>query len=205
MAKKKKEQCPYCGKMFTYLNRHKCKIKARVEGEEDEKSNAERRVERIEEKKKTVKRSLKKDEKDILTTIREKDGVFFEDLLKKTSKKRNQLEVIIDVLALKGKIKIRRELVNASWTKQLFAIKNYEGDVDVKDAKINKEKTDFIWDMFSRVPCFKCPFTSKCSETSQDQFNPKWCPWLTDWIEKSLDNQKYEINFDDIEQEIVES
>ena len=52
MAKKKKETCPYCGKSFAYLSRHKCKIKERIEGPTDEKSEVERRIERIEEKKK---------------------------------------------------------------------------------------------------------------------------------------------------------
>ena len=51
MAKKKKETCPYCGKSFAYLSRHKCKIKERIEGPIDEKSDVERRIERIEEKK----------------------------------------------------------------------------------------------------------------------------------------------------------
>ena len=42
MAKKKKETCPYCGKSFAYLSRHKCKIKERVEGGVEDKTEAER-------------------------------------------------------------------------------------------------------------------------------------------------------------------
>ena len=63
MAKKKKEVCPYCGKSFAYLSRHKCKIKEKVKGTADERSTVERRIERIEEKKKDLKRTLKRDEK----------------------------------------------------------------------------------------------------------------------------------------------
>ena len=47
MAKKKKETCPYCGKSFAYLSRHKCKIKERVEGVGEDKTESERRIERI--------------------------------------------------------------------------------------------------------------------------------------------------------------
>jgi len=68
MAKKKKETCPYCGKSFAYLSRHKCKIKERVEGPLEEKSDVERRIERIEEKKKEFNRILRKDEITVLST-----------------------------------------------------------------------------------------------------------------------------------------
>ena len=54
MAKKKKETCQYCGKQFAYLSRHKCKIKERLEGSEEDKTQVERRIERIEERKKPI-------------------------------------------------------------------------------------------------------------------------------------------------------
>ncbi|MFX1327432.1 MAG: hypothetical protein ACFE91_04725 [Promethearchaeota archaeon] len=197
MAKKKKEVCPYCGKSFAYLSRHKCKIKERVEGPTEEKSTIERRIERIEEKKKEFNRTLRKDEKIILNIINREKDMFFNELIEKSNKKRNELEEILELLALQSKIKMKRELVDASWTKHIFAID--EIDSKVKELKIDESRKDFIWNMFSRQPCFICPFRDKCNDTNLDQFNPQHCPWLTEWIEVSSKGEEYYINFDEIE------
>ena len=197
MAKKKREVCPYCGKSFAYLSRHRCKIKEHVEGPLEEKSDVERRIERIEEKKKEFNRTLRKDEKLILNIINREKDIFFDKLLELSNKKRNELEEILELLALQSRIKMKRELVDASWTKHVYAIE--EIDMKVKDLKIDKSREDFIWNMFSRQPCFICPFRDKCNETNLDQFNPKHCPWLTEWIELSSKGEDYNINFDEIE------
>ncbi len=197
MAKKKKEVCPYCGKGFAYLSRHKCKIKERVEGPTEEKSTVERRIERIEEKKKEFNRTLRKDEKFILNIINREKDIFFNDLIEKSNKKRIELEEILELLELQSKIKMKRELVDASWTKHIFAID--EIDSKVKELKIDESRKDFIWNMFSRQPCFICPFRDKCNDTNLDQFNPQHCPWLTEWIQVTSKGEEYNINFDEIE------
>ena len=203
MAKRKKEICQYCGKSFVYLSRHKCRIKERVEGSSDEKSEMERRVERMEEKKKVFNRTLRKDETMILSIINRKKELFFNDLLELSNKKRDELDQILDVLAMQSKIKLRRELVEASWTKRITSIE--EIDIKTKELKINKKQKSFIWNMFSRQPCFICPFREKCNETNSDQFNPYHCQWLTDWIEVSLEGKEYNVNFDEIESRLKDS
>ena len=198
MAKKKKETCPYCGKSFAYLSRHKCKIKERVEGGVEDKTETERRIERIEETKKQISRNLKKDEKMILNIIDRKKQLYFSELLEITGKKRDDLEDIIEVLELQSKIKTIRELIDSSWTKRINSIDEYE-EIKVNEIKVNKKKNDFIWDLFSRQPCFICPFIDKCNETNMDQLNPHHCPWLTEWVNISLEGKEYNINFDEIE------
>ena len=89
MAKKKREICPYCGKGFAYLSRHKCKIKERVEGPLEEKSDVERRIERIEEKRKEFNRTLRKDEKTVLNIINHEKDILFNRLMELSNKKRN--------------------------------------------------------------------------------------------------------------------
>ncbi len=197
MAKKKKETCPYCGKSFAYLSRHKCKIKERVEGPLEEKSDVERRIERIEEKKKEFNRNLRKDEKIVLSIINREKDILFNRLMNLSNKQRNDLEEILEFLVLKSKIKMKRELVDASWTKHIFALEEIE--TKLEDLKINKKRKDFIWNMFSKQPCFICPFRDKCNETNLDQFNPRHCPWLTEWIEIVSKGEDYNINFDEIE------
>ncbi len=197
MAKKKKETCPYCGKSFAYLSRHKCKIKERVEGSLEEKSDIERRIERIEEKKKEFNRNLRKDEKVVLSIINREKDILFDRLIELSNKQRNDLEEILEFLVLQSKIKMKRELVDASWTKHIFALEEIEAKF--KDLKINKKRKDFIWNMFSKQPCFICPFRDKCNDTNLDQFNPQHCPWLTEWIEILSKGEDYNINFDEIE------
>lgn len=196
MAKKKKETCPYCGKSFAYLSRHKCKIKERIEGPTDEKSEVERRIERIEEKKKEFNRALRKNEKVVLNIINREKVLYFNDLQKLSDAESNELEEILDILFLQSKINIKRELVEASWTKRINSIE--ELDVKVKAVKIDKDQKEFVWNMFSRQPCFICPFRGKCNDTNMDQFNPLQCPWLTEWIDIRSNDKEYNINFDEI-------
>ena len=198
MAKKKKEVCPYCGNSFAYLSRHKCKVKERVEGTEEEgKSDTERRMERIEEKKREQTRGLKKDERMVLNIISREKDIYFEGLLDITKKERIDLNRILNILSLQSKIIVNRELMEASWTKHITINETF--DIKIKDRKIDRNKNDFILEIFSHQPCLICPFMSKCNSTNLDQFNPTHCPWLSDWIESNLEGKIYNINFENIE------
>ena len=197
---KKKEICPYCGNSFAYLSRHKCKVKERVEGsEESDKLDVERRQERIEERKKEGKRSLRKDEKMVLRIISQEKDIFFHELLELTNKKQMELDIILNTLYLQSKIHINRELLEASWVKRITIIEKI--DVEVKELQVEREKNDFILDIFSYQPCLTCPFTGKCNNTNLDQFNPLHCPWLTQWVKTSLEGQIYKANFEEIQSE----
>ncbi len=197
---KKKEVCPYCGNSFAYLSRHKCKVKERLEGsEESDKSEIERRLERIEERKKEGSRSLRKDEKAVLRIINQEKDVFFFKLLELTNKKRIELDKIVNTLYLQSKIHINRELLEASWVKRITIIEKI--DLEVKEIQVEREKNDFILDIFSYQPCLTCPFTGKCNNTNLDQFNPLHCPWLTQWVKTSLEGQIYKANYKDLQSE----
>ena len=197
---KKKEVCPYCGNSFAYLSRHKCKVKERLEGsEESDKSDVERRLERIEDRKKEGSRSLRKDEKAVLKIINQEKDVFFFKLLELTNKKRLELDKIVNTLYLQSKIHINRELLEASWVKRITIIEKI--DVEVKELQVEREKNDFILDVFSHQPCLTCPFTGKCNNTNLDQFNPLHCPWLTQWVKTSLEGEIYIANFKELQSE----
>lgn len=196
MAKKKRETCPYCGKSFAYLSRHKCKIKEHVEGTVDEKTEVERRIERIEEKKKNYHRNLRKDERIVLNIINQEKDLFFNELQILTDKSRDDLETILEILSLQSKISIQRELVDSSWTKHITSIEDL--DIVVEELTIDKDNNGFIWEAFSHIPCFVCIYDTKCDSTNLDQFNPKHCQWLSEWIEANLEGREYIINFADI-------
>ncbi|MGV9171821.1 MAG: hypothetical protein ACOC44_10875 [Promethearchaeia archaeon] len=197
--KKKKEQCPYCGKMFVYLSRHKCKVKARLEAEVDQKSDAERRKERNEARKKTLARKLRKHEKEVLEIIKEKKEIEFRELQKKVGITYEELDDILEVLRLRDTIKVKRDLMQGSWTKLIRWNKKLGDEVELEEVKVNRKKKDFVWNLFRRTPCFICPFTEKCNDTNQDIFNPKHCPFLTRWIKVSMKGEKeFNINFEEI-------
>jgi len=205
MAKKKKEQCPYCGKWFVYLSRHKCKVKERMESQEEEKTTTERRIERIEERRKELTRSLKKQEKEVLEIINKEEDLLFNELVEKTDIERNKLDEIVDILALQSKIKVKRELIDASWSKHIFAIKELDDEgLESKEIKIDKSKPDWIWDKFSRQPCFICPFIEQCSDDNPDIYNPHHCPWLTEWIKMSLKGEEYTVDFEEYRDNLYE-
>ena len=119
-----------------------------------------------------------------------------------TGKNRNDLDDIIDILSLQSKIKVSRELVDASWTKHISYIE--EIDIDVKEIEIDKSNKNFIIEIFSYQPCLICPFANKCNDTNMDNLNPHHCVWLTEWIQASMRGEKYLINFDEIEAESIE-
>ena len=88
--------------------------------------------------------------------------------------------------------------MEASWTKHILLNESF--NVEIKETKIDKNKSDFILDIFSHQPCLICPFFSKCNKTNLDKFNPTHCPWLSDWIKISLEGNIYNINFEEKEE-----
>ncbi len=147
-------------------------------------------------------RDLNHEFQEVLSIITQKADVFFEDLVDITKKSRTDIEEILEVLALQSKIKVVRELVNASWTKHIFIVKDYDDEMQVKEIQIDQSDKGFIWKMFSKQPCFFCPFTDRCNEEATDYFNPHHCPWLSDWINASIEGREYLINFDEIQEKL---
>ena len=93
-------------------------------------------------------------------------------------------------------------MINATWTKNISLVENI--DLEVSELEIDKSKKDFILEVFSYQPCLTCPFANKCNDTNLDQFNPKHCPWLTDWINACIEGRKYIFNIEEIEEELID-
>jgi hypothetical protein len=144
MAKKEKQVCPYCGKEFVYLSRHKCKVKERMESKEDESTQKEIRQERVKERKRELTRKLNKDEQEVLDIINKERDLVFEDLREMVDIERNKLDEIIDLLELQSRIKVRRELISASWSKHIFSIEELEEDLKVEEIEVDKSKPDWL-------------------------------------------------------------
>jgi uncharacterized Zn finger protein (UPF0148 family) len=204
MAKKEKQVCPYCGKEFVYLSRHKCKVKERMESKEDESTQKEIRQERVKERKRELTRKLNKDEQEVLDIINKERDLVFEDLREMVDIERNKLDEIIDLLELQSRIKVRRELISASWSKHIFSIEELEEDLKVEEIEVDKSKPDWLWREFLKQPCFICPFIEQCSDDNPDIYNPNHCPWLTEWIELSINGEEYTANFDAYKEEYFE-
>jgi hypothetical protein len=202
MSKKKKEVCPYCGQEFLYLSRHKCKVRQRIESEDDD-TEQERQQARFDFRIKELSRKLKKDEISLLDLIRKEKELSLDDLKEKANIASDKLESILDVLELKSKIKIQRELTSASWTKYIFYIEEIEESISKKQDKVDIKKADFIWNLVWRVPCFLCPYINRC-DINQENFNPNVCVWFTDWVWYSLDKKMYQNPFEQVDEGFFE-
>ena len=89
----------------------------------------------------------------------------------------------------------RRELIEAAWTKRIFSIKDYKDVIDVADMQTNTDDKSFMWNIFSRSPCFRCIFHERCKVDNPNNFNPYHCSYLTSWIETSIKGEKFDIDF----------
>jgi hypothetical protein len=74
----------------------------------------------------------------------------------------------------------------------------------VEEIEVDKSKPDWLWREFLKQPCFICPFIEQCSDDNPDIYNPNHCPWLTEWIELSINGEEYTANFDAYKEEYFE-
>jgi len=161
----------------------------------------DRRQTRLDFIRKEITRKLKKNEVAVLEIIMKEGEIFIEELQKKANLSSDKLEKILEVLELKTKIKAQSELAEANWTKRILYAEEIS-KIPVKESKkkIDKRKDDFIWDVYSRMPCFLCVYIDRC-DNSQTKFNPYICAWLTDWIWHSLDKKDYQNPFKGMEED----
>lgn len=83
------------------------------------------------------------------------------------------------------KIRTSTVMYKSKWVKQLTKIDDY----GLKATKTSKS-TKMVWETMNDLPCFICPFSKKCNE-GQETYNPKTCPYLTDWLVTSLKGEEY--------------
>ncbi len=98
-------------------------------------------------------------------------------------------EVTITIRQLKKDSKVRTKLVmeDSRWITQVKKINDF-----AKDSQAEKERK-LAWEPLNDLPCFICPYTKKCDE-GQKQYNPRTCPWLTDWLICCINEEPYSAN-----------
>ncbi len=85
------------------------------------------------------------------------------------------------------KIQTRLVMEDSRWVLEIRKIEEY--GIDHSKKKVSK----LIWDTVNDMPCFICPFSSKCSE-GQELYNPKTCPYLTEWLMITINKEEYHNN-----------
>ncbi|WP_457558115.1 hypothetical protein [Candidatus Harpocratesius sp.] len=115
------------------------------------------------------------------------NSLVVDELIERFNLSRDEIDKSIKRLENKDPPKIRTNLVmyQSRWVKQITKIDDF--GINVK--KQNKSKK-LVWETINDLPCFICPFSKKCNE-GQKQYNPKKCPYLTDWIVSSINNEQY--------------
>ncbi|MCF2142061.1 MAG: hypothetical protein K9W44_18575 [Candidatus Lokiarchaeota archaeon] len=115
------------------------------------------------------------------------NSLVVDELIERFNLSRDEIDKSIKRLESKDPPKIRTNLVmyQSRWVKQITKIDDF--GITVK--KQNKSKK-LVWETINDLPCFICPFSKKCNE-GQKQYNPKKCPYLTDWLISSINNEQY--------------
>ncbi|MHA1796365.1 MAG: hypothetical protein DRO88_01210 [Promethearchaeia archaeon] len=128
-------------------------------------------------------------DKQILMTLTNAPNysLVMDELQEKLKISLEELEKSIKRLLAKDPPKIRTNLVmyQSRWVNQITKIDDF-GITPKKQTKTGK----LVWDTLNDLPCFICPYTKKCNE-GQKQYNPKKCPYLTDWLLCSIDGEPY--------------
>ncbi|MHA1610742.1 MAG: hypothetical protein ACTSYU_01710 [Promethearchaeota archaeon] len=128
-------------------------------------------------------------DKQILTALTNSpnNSLVIDQIVENLKFSEEDIEKSIKRLENKTPPKIRTKVVmyQSKWVNQLTKIDDY-GIKPVKTAKTNK----LVWDTVGDLSCYICPYARKCN-AGQEHYNPKNCPYLTDWLVSSISVETY--------------
>ena len=98
--------------------------------------------------------------------------------------------ITIAVRRLKEMTKVRTKLVmdESRWVTQVKKIHDYNDEQPQTDGK-----SSLKWEPYNDLPCYICKKKKKCDE-GQKQYNPRTCPWLSDWLLCCIKGEDYTAN-----------
>ncbi|MBN2157316.1 MAG: hypothetical protein JW776_14820 [Candidatus Lokiarchaeota archaeon] len=188
---KKKTQCPYCGKLYISLARHKCKLAPNSEMEEENphNTNSTNDMSRFSGKKKL---NYSEIDKEVLVLVKKNQEIYKDEILESLNIDEKLLVNSINRLKTKQKIQIKSDLVEGIRKDLVKFIEEYKMKTDPSDS--NKNPNTITWETMGNCPCFLCPNVEKCN-LGQNETNPVHCQFLVDWINCRLSNTHYENPF----------
>ena len=188
---KKKTQCPYCGKLFVSLPRHKCKMAPDADLDENETTNSTLSTNSPTKTSSKKKRNYSEIDKEVLAYIKEHQEIYKDVVVGALDIDEKLLVNSINRLKTKQKIKIKSDLVEGIRKELIQYIEEYELKTKCADPK-NGETIS--WETMGNCPCFLCPNVSKCN-FGQNETNPIHCSYLVEWINSRLNSSHYESPF----------
>jgi hypothetical protein len=186
---KKKTQCPYCGKLFVNLQRHKCKLDPDSDSVDVISSSKSDSLSQSASSKK--KRNYSEIDKDVLNFVKEHKEVYKDVILVKLKIDEKLLVNSINRLKTKQKIQIKSDLVEGIRKELVQYIEEYKLKGNCAETKDGENVT---WETMGNCPCFLCPNVTKCN-LGQNETNPINCTYIVDWINCRLNNTHYENPF----------
>ncbi|MHA2001768.1 MAG: hypothetical protein ACTSVU_06745 [Promethearchaeota archaeon] len=112
---------------------------------------------------------------DLLTL--ERNGILMiYDIEEKLKLKGEELSKALKRLERKEKISTKAIMDNSKWVTEVKKIQKFDEEKSIKK-KVNK----LTWETENDLPCLICPQALKCND-GQEIYNPKKCPYLTDWL-----------------------
>ena len=128
-------------------------------------------------------------DKQILTALTNSPNysLVIDQIIEKFQFSEDDIEKSIKRLENKNPPKIHTKIVmfKSKWVTELTKIDDY-GIKPAKAAKTSK----LVWNTIGDLSCFICPYMKKCN-AGQEHYNPKNCPYLTDWLVTSITGETY--------------
>ncbi|MHA1672716.1 MAG: hypothetical protein ACTSYI_03730 [Promethearchaeota archaeon] len=128
-------------------------------------------------------------DKEILSALANSPNysLVIDQIVEKFQFSEDDIEKSIKRLENKSPPKIHTKIVmyKSKWITELTKIDDY-GIKPAKTAKTNK----LVWNTIGDLSCFICPYVRKCN-AGQEHYNPKNCPYLTDWLVSSISGETY--------------
>ncbi|MHA1452529.1 MAG: hypothetical protein ACTSRD_06690 [Promethearchaeota archaeon] len=187
----KKTECPYCGKLFTSLPRHKCKLAPDADSKKSAKSDSTQSASNSAKNSAKKKRNYSEIDKEVLAFIKEHKDIYKDEVVSALTIDEKLLVNSINRLKAKQKIKIKKDLVEGIRKELIQYIEEYKLKNKCADTKNGDSIT---WETMGNCPCFLCPNVSKCNY-GQIETNPIHCKYLVEWINSKLSNTHYESPF----------
>ncbi|TFG19774.1 MAG: hypothetical protein EU530_05190 [Promethearchaeota archaeon] len=188
---KKKTQCPYCGKLFTSLPQHKCKLAPDADSDESELSDSTQSTNSSAKNSSKKKRNYSEIDKEVLAFIKEHQEIYKDEIVDALDIDEKLLFNSINRLKSKQKIKMKDDLVEGIRKELIQYIEEYKMKGKCADTKSGDTIT---WETMGNCPCFLCPNVSKCN-FGQNETNPIHCNYLVEWINSKLNSTHYESPF----------
>ena len=136
------------------------------------------------------KRNYSTIDKEVYNLILQRKSLNLEEIIDEVELTEERARKSLDRLEKRGKIQKEKIIIRGRYSLVANLVDNY-------GMKVKTRKNKTVWKTFGNLPCFTCPAIAKCktgvgSKEQKNIANPLYCDYIRDYINKKLENKKYE-------------